>query len=324
MTHSSSSSCQENGEFYAVHTQDTEMRILALAETLGFENAMNENIIALSMFEHPSTANPPLLQLQILCTTQESTKTYLHALRIAGYDAVMQIIPNENWVLKSQENLRPVHIAPFYIHTEAQKEAHKQTLPQHKNTHAITINASTAFGTAHHASTQLVLHAIADLYPQYTKQEQINVLDLGCGTAILAIACAKVLPHAYIWASDIEEDAIQIAHKNVKNNQCAHIRTYAALGFDHALTQEARPFDVILANILAPPLIELAPAMRRHAHQSTHIILAGFIEEQAPHIEHAYQQVGFQTVRRYGQDDESAKWCALTLQASPSLNVIVA
>lgn len=188
-------------------------------------------------------------------------------------------VPDLNWVSISQAALPPVTAGRFTVHG-----AHdRQRVPQGPLT--IEIDAGEAFGTAHHATTRGCLEAIDRLT---RRRPYRTVLDLGCGSAVLAIAAARALPRAAILATDIDPIAIEVAERNVAlNGHRRHIRTRVRAG-----VPEGR-YDLLIANILAGPLVTLAPNIRRATRRGSRVVLSGLLVPQAAEVSAAYTAQGF-------------------------------
>ena len=173
----------------------------------------------------------------------------------------------------------------------------------------LLIEATVAFGTGHHGTTLGCLRAWDRLYSEGVRPS--NVADIGCGTAVLAMAAAAVLPEARIIASDIDQVAVDVAEANVAINGLAgRIECLEAAGFAHPVLKAAAPFDLIFANILKGPLIELAPAMAENTSPGGLVILSGLLVVQATAVTAAYVDVGFTLVSR----DDLGEWSALILR----------
>ena len=173
---------------------------------------------------------------------------------------------------------------------------------------AIEIDAGEAFGTAHHATTLGCLLAIDRLARRHIFN---HVLDLGCGSGVLAIAAARVLPRAEIIASDIDAIATDVAAGNARINRVGRrIRFVTATGLDHPDLRAAAMFDLIIANILARPLIELAPKLRAAIAPHGRLVLSGLLVAQAAEVFANYRQAGFIMEKR----EDIVGWTILTLR----------
>jgi ribosomal protein L11 methyltransferase len=179
---------------------------------------------------------------------------------------------------------------------------------------AIEIEAGEAFGTGHNATTALCLEAIDRLARRSGPR---RIVDLGCGTAVLAIAAARVFPAARVLAVDNDPIATAVARANVRLNRvAARVRVLTASGFDHAVSRAFLPVDLVLANILPRPLIALAPAMRRALRPGGIAVLSGLLDHQARQLCATYAAAGFHLLHRATRSG----WTALTLvrQRRPS------
>ncbi len=223
-------------------------------------------------------------------------------LGVAGISAaVAEAVPDENWVSISQAALPPVIAGRFVVH--GSHDAEKVGAARG----AILIDAGEAFGTAHHATTLGCLLAIDRLA---RRGGFGSVLDLGCGTGVLAIAAARVLPHAHVIGSDIDPIATTVAIGNARVNGLGQrLRFVTATGLDHP--QLRGPHDLIIANILARPLIELAPRLRRAMRTGGRAVLSGLLVTQAAEVSAHYRAAGFVLERR----QDIAGWSILTLVA---------
>ncbi len=138
-----------------------------------------------------------------------------------------------------------------------------------------------------------------------------RVADIGCGTAVLAMAAAAILPDAVVIASDIDQVAVDVARANVAINGLeGRVECLEAAGFAHPRLDTAGPFDLIFANILKGPLIELAPNMAAHVAPKGIVILSGLLVVQAEAVLGAYELQGFSQIHR----EDLGEWTALTLQ----------
>ncbi|MEX1181085.1 MAG: 50S ribosomal protein L11 methyltransferase [Cucumibacter sp.] len=210
-------------------------------------------------------------------------------------------IPETDWVRKSLEGLQPVAAGLLYVHGSHNREAPP---PGHI---PILIDAGQAFGTGHHASTFTCLEAL-DL--TLRTADPRRVLDLGCGSGILAIAAAKVL-RCPALATDIDPVAVAVTLENARANGVgALVSARVADGLTHRKIAESGPYDLIMANILAEPLRKMALALSRHAARGATVILGGFLENQASRLVAAYAEHGFVQKKKAARDG----WATLTLQ----------
>lgn len=195
----------------------------------------------------------------------------------------LEEVPDENWVGRVQRGLHPVSAGRFLIYG-----SHDRRVGRGKR-YAIEIDAGRAFGTAHHGSTRGCLLAIDQLAKQ---QRWRTVLDLGTGSGVLAIAASKVA-NARVIASDIDPVAVAVARENIdRNGVRAAVRTLAGAGVASPDIQRAAPFDLITANILAGPLIALAPRVAALAAPGGHVALSGLLDGQAREVFAAYRLCG--------------------------------
>jgi ribosomal protein L11 methyltransferase len=192
-------------------------------------------------------------------------------------------IPDENWVVRSQRGLHPVRAGRFLVYGSHDRAAGKGKRC------ALEVDAGQAFGTAHHGTTRGCLLAIDRLAKQRTWR---SVLDLGTGSGILAMAVAKVST-ARVLASDIDPIAVAVAAQNWRQNGVsAAIHGLVAAGLHDAEFRRRAPFDLITANILAGPLIALAPRLAALAPPGGHVVLSGLLDSQAREVSAAYRQLG--------------------------------
>jgi ribosomal protein L11 methyltransferase len=212
---------------------------------------------------------------------------------------VLETVPDQDWVALSQAALPPVAAGRFLVHGRHDRE---RTRPRRL---AIEIDAGQAFGTGHNATTTLCLEAIDRLI---RRRRFRSVLDLGCGTGVLAIAAAQAMPGARVLAVDNDPLAAAIARCNARLNGAGQrVHVIAATGFAHPRLRTPRGFDLVLANLLPGPLIELAPAMRRALAPLGIAVLCGLLDHQARELIATYRAAGFGLEGRR----QRAGWTAL-------------
>jgi ribosomal protein L11 methyltransferase len=165
-----------------------------------------------------------------------------------------------------------------------------------------------AFGTGHHGTTLGCLRALDRLAAEGFHGRK--VVDVGCGTAVLAMAAARLWPEP-VLASDIDEVAVEVARANVTANGLTdRVTCVEAAGFDHPALVDAAPFDLIFANILKGPLVALAPDMADVLAPGGFAILSGILNEQADEVTGVYARSGINPVHR----EEIGEWTTLTLR----------
>ena len=211
-------------------------------------------------------------------------------------------LPETDWVAHVRRELHPVLAGRFFVY--GSHDADK--VPDGRI--ALLIEAAMAFGTGHHGTTKGCLEAMDSLLDAGHLFK--NVADIGCGTAVLAIAAAKVLEGDFI-ASDIDPVAVDVALANaVANGVGGRVACVEAAGFDHPELAARAPYDLVFANILKGPLIALAPDMAAHVAADGYVILSGLLIPQAEDVTAAYVAVGFVPVDRR----EIGDWATLTLR----------
>ena len=226
------------------------------------------------------------------------------ALLAAAYEAtpfVISELPETDWVAKVRRDLSPVEAGRFFVYGSHDADKVPSTsIP-------LLIEAAMAFGTGHHGTTLGCLRALDRLIA--AGETKHNTIDVGCGTAVLGMAAAMIWPET-VLASDIDAVAVEVAEANVAANRLVgRVRCLEATGFDHDDIAAAAPFDLVFANILMAPLIELAPDMARHTSKGAHAILSGILNPQADEVVAAYVAAGFSLAHR----EEIGEWTTLTL-----------
>src|SRR5690606_30118338 len=189
---------------------------------------------------------------------------------------------------------KPVRAGRFLVHGAHDRDARRP------GDIAIEIDAGLAFGTGHHGTTAGCLEMLERVA---RRERPRNALDLGTGSAVLAIALAR-LARIPVLATDIDPVAVRVAAENVRINEAAaYVATATAPGFHHSAFAAAKPFDLIVANILARPLMRLAPDMARHVAPGGSLILSGILDSQRRAVIAAYTGQRFrhaETLHREG------------------------
>ena len=222
----------------------------------------------------------------------------------AGEPCVEQL-GEADWVTMSQAGLQPIRAGRFYVHTPMYRGVPPGTIP-------FEIDASLAFGTGQHATTSGCLAALDKL--EREGERFTNVADIGTGTGLLAFAALALWPEARCIATDIDPVAIDVARDNAAINgvKLGHgsgeLLLAVADGTDSPMLAVRTPFDLIIANILAGPLIELAPDFAGAIKGGGSLILAGLIDTQAEGVTAAYEAHGLAITDRH-----SGQWPVLVL-----------
>ncbi|MEL7089479.1 MAG: 50S ribosomal protein L11 methyltransferase, partial [Planctomycetota bacterium] len=197
---------------------------------------------------------------------------------------IVSELPETDWVAKVRRELAPVEAGRFWLYGSHDAE----TVPAASI--GLLIEASMAFGTGHHGTTLGCLRVFDRLLAAGTKPR--SVADIGCGTAVLAMAAAKVLD-ATVVAGDIDAVAVDVAQANISANGLEGRITLAeAAGFDAADIRAEAPFDLVFANILKAPLLELASDMAQAMAAGGQAILSGILTPQADEVIARYEEAG--------------------------------
>ncbi len=199
-----------------------------------------------------------------------------------------EVIPDVDWVAKSLEGLKPVRAGRFLVHGSHDRDKVRS------GDIAIEIDAGQAFGTGHHGTTAGCLEVIDRVV---RSRRVLNALDLGTGSGVLAIAVRK-LKNIPVLATDIDPIATRVAAENVRRNGIASgIVTETAPGFHSTAFSNHGPFDLIIANILARPLIKMAPQLVTHLAPGGSVILSGILAAQRWKVLAAYNGAHLRHVR---------------------------
>ena len=210
----------------------------------------------------------------------------------------------QDWVTMSQAGLQPIRAGRFTVHTP--------TYPPDPDRVNFEIDAGLAFGTGQHATTSGCLAALDRL--EREGATFANIADIGTGTGLLAFAALSLWPEARALATDIDPVAVDVARENAAINGvklghgAGELLLAVADGMDSPMLAARAPFDIIIANILAGPLIELAPDFAKALSRAGTVVLAGLLDTQAEGVAAAYEKLGFSLV-----DRGSGEWPVLVL-----------
>ncbi len=215
-------------------------------------------------------------------------------------------LPDVDWLTHSQQGLEPIRAGKFYVHTPEHPALDK---PGVRN---FCIPASQAFGTGQHATT-------AGCLTMLTHMKRLGVVarncaDIGTGTGLLAFAALDLWPGALATASDIDAVCVGVVEANAASNAVplgargGELTMLVADGMDHPLLEARGPYDLVIANILAGPLISLAPDFARALLPGGHLLLAGLLETQEAQVRAACRKAGMRLAARLVNGDWSILW----------------
>lgn len=216
------------------------------------------------------------------------------ALQIQTPQINLQKMENKNWLLECYQSFKPITIGKYFIYG-----SHIDEIPQDKI--ALQIDAATAFGTGEHQTTHGCLDALNDLDFKPEK-----VIDVGCGSGILSMAYAKTF-NKKVDAVDIDPESVRVATENAKINNVDHLMT---VWHSDGYKQVNETYDLVLCNILARPLMDMAPDLKEHLNPKGVAILSGFLNRQERWVLKAHTDIGFKFLKRY----RVKGWSTLVLQ----------
>ena len=234
--------------------------------------------------------------------TPDETALAVLAVAFEAKPFVVSEVPETDWVAHVKRELAPVEAGRFFVY--GSHDADK--VPADKI--PLLIEAAMAFGTGHHGTTLGCLKALDHLISEGFKADKLA--DIGCGTAVLAMAAARVWDGTFL-ASDIDQVAVEVAEANLDaNGMAGAVKCIEAAGFDHPDLKANAPYDLIFANILKGPLVALSPDLTAHLRPGGYAILSGILNEQAESVIEVYQENGNNLVQRQQIGD----WTTLLLQ----------
>ena len=215
-------------------------------------------------------------------------------------------LPDTDWLTSSQTGLDPIRAGRFYVHTPEHPPLTKPGMRDY------TIPASQAFGTGQHATTAGCLAMLTEMKARGVVVK--NCADIGTGTGLLAFAALHLWPRALATASDIDAVCLSVVDDNARANGVAQgarpgeLTMLVADGLDHPLLTARGPYDLVIANILAGPLIDLAPHFAKSLVPGGHLLLAGLLESQEAQVRAACRRVGLRIAERLVKGDWSILW----------------
>ena len=258
----------------------------------------------------------PLAELGIVVTSHELSRDGPWRIEIfgegdkAGVAAAIdetwrwEELPDTDWLAENQRSFRPFQVGPFWVHpSHVDKGMPSGLLP-------LRIDAGLAFGTGTHATTRGCLEMLSTLDPATT----VNAVDVGCGSGILAIAMAKLWKRR-VLGGDNDPEAVEVARQNAGLNGVPDLCSFTvSVGLQADELARKAPYDLVVANILAGPLVELSDSFAAAVKSGGHVLLSGLLVEQAAHIVVEYGRRGFDFERRIDLETGGAWWRSLVLR----------
>ena len=215
-------------------------------------------------------------------------------------------VPAVDWVTESQKGVHPIRAGRFYVHTPEHPAAAEP------NVISFEIPASQAFGTGQHATTAGCLAMLSAMKRRGVVAR--SIADIGTGTGLLAFAALALWPRAHAVASDIDPVCAPVVAENAARNgieigaRPGQVAIAIASGMEDRLLRECGPYDLLIANILAGPLVELAPDFADAVPPRGNLVLAGLLATQERAVRAAYRSAGFSLVERIVEGDWSILW----------------
>lgn len=264
---------------------------------------------AVLVADEPDPAKPDAWLIHAYFEQPPTTQELALVRALGSGEPRVEELGEADWVTMSQVGLQPIRAGRFYVHTPMYRGVPPGTVP-------FEIDASLAFGTGQHATTSGCLAALDRM--QVDGYRFTNIADVGTGTGLLAFAALALWPDARCIATDVDPIAVEVARDNAAINGvklghgAGELLLGVADGMDSAVLAARAPFDLIVANILAAPLIELAPAFVKATAPGGTVILAGLLAAQAAAVSTAYEKLGL-TCRA----PPSGEWPVLVLSSPP-------
>lgn len=234
----------------------------------------------------------------------EAIREAARALGLAEPSWTWETLPDIDWVAENQRSFQPFAVGPFWVHPSHNADGMPAGLLP------LRIDAGMAFGTGTHATTSGCLKMLATL----DRAETANAVDVGCGSGILAIAMAKLWQRPVI-GGDNDAEAVEVAQENAALNDVSDLcRFVHAIGLRNDELQARLPYDLVVANILAGPLMELAESFSAAVRPGGRALLSGLLLEQADDILAVYRRRGFALERHVDLETGGAMWRTLLLR----------
>ncbi|MDG1288043.1 MAG: 50S ribosomal protein L11 methyltransferase [Rickettsiales bacterium] len=279
---------------FASHEYYTTLTVVCEKEAVPMiELVFEEEALSMSHFEKEKGAH---WQMEILLPGKRATVELSHISGIHSH--TLENLEMQDWVTENQKDFPPLEIGRFYIHGSH--------LAPKAGAISLEIDAGRAFGTGEHATTAGCILAMQALEDKAFKK----IVDVGCGTGILTLAAKHLWADAFVIGGDMDEPSVDTSIENAAKNGMTGLPFVTAGGMQHDKIQAAAPYDLIIANILAGPLVTLAPEMVAGLTDNGMMILSGLLIRQEEEVLAAYEAQGLTCTHRLHRDE----WSALTLQ----------
>lgn len=217
---------------------------------------------------------------------------------------IVEKVPETNWLQQVHDNFPPITIGKFFIYGSH----YDGELPEGLT--AIKIDAATAFGSGEHETTRGCIKAFEELSKQDFDFK--NILDMGCGSGILSIAINKIWSDAKLTAIDIDPESVVVTKRHAEFNNVENIMAECADGYNSDLVKNNSPFDLIASNILANPLIAMAPDLAKNLKSGGYCVLAGLLTRQYDDVIAAHVSEGLELIKTIEEDE----WRILIMKKS--------
>ncbi len=267
------------------------------------ENSFDDNTLSVAAFETDEANH--IWTIELLYESEPDMEDIKRRLLLlsALHDvplpvATLKQLPAQDWLKAVARDFPPLSIGRFYVHG-----AHVKDAPP-AGSISIQVDAGAAFGSGEHGTTSGCLEAMEWLAKSHHFR---NVLDMGCGSGILAIAASK-LWRGEVLAADIDPVAVNVTKENARINR-ARLDTVVSDGYSHEKIKRTAPYDLIISNILARPLVAFAPQLKRHLRGGGMAVLSGLLSSQEAQVKSAHMAQGLKLERRFNNGD----WCTLVL-----------
>ena len=279
------------------HLEGTVWRVIAVAPSeplAAAEIALDGFCSVLTIFE--TSEDSDLWRLEGYSETEldlarmnEAVALMAEIQGVATVALVCEAVPPRDWVAENLETFDPISVGRYYVYGSHVDE------PAPQGRIALRVDPGAAFGSGRHESTAGCLAAFDTLA---RRRAFANMLDMGCGSGILALAMAKTW-NGPVLAVDIDKRAVQIARDNARlNKEAARVRAFAGAGYASARVKRTGPYDLIVANILARPLRKMAKDAKRNLKPGGILVLAGFLTRDWRLVYSAHQMQGLTLVDR--------------------------